>query len=280
MFRSLNGGSSWSAVNTGLPDYANVLALAIDPTTPTTLYAGTYGGVFRSLNGGSSWQATGLTNTDVHALAINPTTPTTLYAGTWDRGVLRSLNGGSSWQATGLGTEPICGDGLVRCGEECDDGGESATCDADCTLPQCGDGTLNVTAGEQCDDGNRNPFDGCTNDCTVCGDGIVTPPEECDDGNTSSGDGCDAQCRRPRVVGTGTPQSCTEAAFAAALAATVGELQLRARSGHHHLDEREGDHRRHNHRRRGPDHAERWWGSANLHGRRGCRTRRAEPDDC
>jgi cysteine-rich repeat protein/predicted outer membrane repeat protein len=80
-------------------------------------------------------------------------------------------------------------------------------------LPQCGDGTLNVTAGEQCDDGNRNPSDGCTNDCTVCGDGMITPPEECD-----GGDGCDAQCRRPRVVGTGTPQSCTEAAFEAALA--------------------------------------------------------------
>jgi cysteine-rich repeat protein len=85
-------------------------------------------------------------------------------------------------------------------------------------LAQCGDGTLNVTAGEQCDDGNRNAFDGCTNDCTVCSDGVVTAPEECDDGNTSSGDNCDAQCRLPRVVGTGTPESCTEAAFEAALA--------------------------------------------------------------
>jgi len=197
-----------------------VWALAIDPAAPTTLYAGTDAGVFRSLNGGHSWSPvnTGLPDdANVLALAIDPTTPTTLYAGTYG-GMFRSLNGGSSWQATGLGAEPICGDAIVRCGEECDDGGESATCDIDCTLPQCGDATLNLTAGEQCDDGNRNPSDGCTNDCTVCGDGVVAPPEECDDGNTSGGDDCDAQCRRPRVVGTGTPQSCTEAAFDPALA--------------------------------------------------------------
>jgi len=120
-------------------------------------------------------------------------------------------------------TEPlgaVCGDGVVSasCGEQCDAGGESATCDTDCTTVQCGDGTVNVTAGEECDDGNRSSFDGCTKDCTVCGNGAVTPPEECDDGDTISGANCDAQCRQPRVVGSGSPDSCTEAAFDAALA--------------------------------------------------------------
>ena len=60
-------------------------ALAIDPTTPATLYAGTYyGGVFKSTNGGGNWGAinTGLTTTQVVALAIDPATPTTVYAGT------------------------------------------------------------------------------------------------------------------------------------------------------------------------------------------------------
>ena len=40
MFKSTNGGGNWSAVNTGLTN-AIVRALAIDPATPTTLYAGT-----------------------------------------------------------------------------------------------------------------------------------------------------------------------------------------------------------------------------------------------
>ena len=41
VFKSTNGGGNWSAVNTGLTCYSSVYALAIDPATPTTLYAGT-----------------------------------------------------------------------------------------------------------------------------------------------------------------------------------------------------------------------------------------------
>ena len=80
-------------------------SLAIDPVTPTTLYAGTHdGGVFKSTNGGENWSAvnTGLTNTDVHTLAIDPATPTTLYAGTFG-GVFKSTNGGGNWSAVNTG---------------------------------------------------------------------------------------------------------------------------------------------------------------------------------
>jgi cysteine-rich repeat protein len=48
---------------------------------------------------------------------------------------------------------------------------------------------------EECDDGDVDPTDGCTNSCTVCGNGAASAPEECDDGNLVSGDGCDANCR-------------------------------------------------------------------------------------
>ena len=50
-------------------------------------------------------------------------------------------------------------------GEQCDDGGQSATCDADCTPASCGDGTLNTAAGEQCDDHNTVSGDGCSASC-------------------------------------------------------------------------------------------------------------------
>jgi hypothetical protein len=84
VFKSTDGGESWSAANTGLTN-TDVWPLAIDPLAPATLYAGTYGGgVFKSTDGGDNWSAvnTGLTSATIQALAIDPTIPSTLYAGT------------------------------------------------------------------------------------------------------------------------------------------------------------------------------------------------------
>ena len=92
-----------SYAQTGGPPGGAVRALAIDPSTPTTVYAGVYygGGVFKSTNGGTSWTAvnSGLPNTYINTLAIDPFTPATLYAGTSSRGVFKSTNGGTSWTA-------------------------------------------------------------------------------------------------------------------------------------------------------------------------------------
>jgi hypothetical protein len=113
VFKTTDGGTSWSAVNTGLP-YRSVQSLAIDPQTPTTLYAGTYGGVFKSTDGAGSWNAmnTGLTceslgcvvnfSQYVMALAIDPQTPTTVYAGTYG-GVFKSTDGAGSWSPANIG---------------------------------------------------------------------------------------------------------------------------------------------------------------------------------
>src|SRR2546422_1378767 len=86
------------------PAYSqSIQVLAIAPTTPTTLYAGTNGGgVFKSTNLGASWSAvnTGLTSPGVLALAVDPATPTILYAGTGGAGgafVFMSTDGGGSW---------------------------------------------------------------------------------------------------------------------------------------------------------------------------------------
>ncbi len=42
MFKNTDDGANWSAVNNGLTIW--VIALAINPQTPITLYAGTWGG--------------------------------------------------------------------------------------------------------------------------------------------------------------------------------------------------------------------------------------------
>ena len=105
MFKSTDGGATWSPVNNGLTN-KSVWALAIASTTPaSTTYAGTYGGVFKSTNGGASWSAvnSGLTNTAVFALAIDPTDSNTLYAGTYGGGVFKSINGGTTWSVANTG---------------------------------------------------------------------------------------------------------------------------------------------------------------------------------
>jgi hypothetical protein len=94
----LLGASQTSSVSAGInvwmsngPEGGSIYALAIDPLTPSTVYAGTnLGGVFKSTNGGGTWSAVniGLTDTDINALAIDPATPTTLYVGTWGGGVV------------------------------------------------------------------------------------------------------------------------------------------------------------------------------------------------
>ncbi len=93
---------------------------------------------------------------------------------------------------------PICGDSVIDApGEDCDDGGESATCNADCTTAVCGDQIINATAGETCDEaGSPTASATCDSDCTdpVCGDGLTNAAanEDCDDSGESAT--CNADC--------------------------------------------------------------------------------------
>ncbi|MFT6627770.1 MAG: cysteine-rich repeat protein [Flavobacteriales bacterium] len=93
-------------------------------------------------------------------------------------------------------TVAVCGNGVAEAGERCDDAGESAACDADCSDAICGDGTINLTSGETCDD--RGLSGTCDDDCTAaaCGDALFNPAagESCDDGNLDEEDGCLRTC--------------------------------------------------------------------------------------
>jgi len=106
IFKSTNGGGQWHAAQPDLIFSQNyITAMVMDPRTPTTLYAGTWGrGVFKSTDGGGTWSALdgGLANAVVRTLAIDPQTPTTLYAsiaGNAER-VFKTTDGGACWSAT------------------------------------------------------------------------------------------------------------------------------------------------------------------------------------
>ena len=95
------------------------------------------------------------------------------------------------------GPKPMCGDGAIDPGEDCDDGNHSDNdgCVRECMLASCGDGLLFVGV-EDCDDGNQVGGDGCEADCTLanCGDGEVQTGEACDDGNADNTDACLDTC--------------------------------------------------------------------------------------
>src|SRR5207247_1553399 len=120
-FKSTNAGVTWGPFGPGLEAEA-VNALAIDPLTPSTLYAGTIVlagdeictyGVINSTDGAASWQPINadLSRTGtVAALAIDPLTPSTLYAGmrnfAFDGisiGAFKSTDGGTTWMAFNAG---------------------------------------------------------------------------------------------------------------------------------------------------------------------------------
>jgi photosystem II stability/assembly factor-like uncharacterized protein len=132
LLKSQDGGTTWNSLGDFPNDLqAGVWTLAIDPTTPTTLYAGLddvpmysntgdtvipgTGGVFKSTDGGTSWNSIGLSGVAVNLLALDPMQPSVLYAVTEGdygtprgfRGLSKSTDGGTTWSAINQGLEGL-----------------------------------------------------------------------------------------------------------------------------------------------------------------------------
>jgi len=92
LFKTTNGGGTWSSSSSGLtyvlngqPATPTVIALAVDPLTPATVYAGTSGGaIYKSVDGAANWNQSnaGFINTAATAIAIDRSNPANLYAAT------------------------------------------------------------------------------------------------------------------------------------------------------------------------------------------------------
>ena len=108
LFRSVDAGQTWPAVNNGLTSYS-ILSLAIDPVTTSTVYAvassspylvssDPEGGVFKSTDSGAGWARVLAVPPDgqYSVIAIDPTNPQTLYVGS-NFGIQKSTDGGASW---------------------------------------------------------------------------------------------------------------------------------------------------------------------------------------
>ena len=93
IYKSVNGGASWSVIGTEIADQVN--ALLVHPANPDKVWAATSWGIYRSADGGRTWQrndgfAFG------YSLAVDPANPNILYA-SYDKKCYKSIDGGVNW---------------------------------------------------------------------------------------------------------------------------------------------------------------------------------------
>ena len=103
VYRSTDHGATWEAANAGITLPLHIQGgLAVNPVTPTQVFAGDYygGGLYRSENGGISWTLV-LSNTAIRAVAVHPLTPTIVLVGDREEGLYRSADSGDTWAHLG-----------------------------------------------------------------------------------------------------------------------------------------------------------------------------------
>src|SRR5690348_1172296 len=118
VWKTADGGTYWRCVSDGYLGSAAIGALAVAPSDPNVIYAGTgeteirldvsYGdGVYKSTDAGRTWSHLGLHETRfIGRIRIHPQDPDRVYVAALgdafgandERGVFRSQDGGKSWR--------------------------------------------------------------------------------------------------------------------------------------------------------------------------------------
>ncbi|MGH9605373.1 MAG: VPS10 domain-containing protein [Terracidiphilus sp.] len=120
VWKSTDDGIKWENITDGkLPGVsASIGAIAVAPSDPSTIYAGTGeddirndmipgDGIYKSTDAGKTWQYAGLRETrTVSEILVSPSDPNVVYASTMghvfvpgpERGVFKSTDGGKTWK--------------------------------------------------------------------------------------------------------------------------------------------------------------------------------------
>ena len=94
--RSINGGSNWSAIVSGLSGTpAWVAPIVQDPISANTYYCG-YQNVFKSTNQGNTWTIISNFNTTLDEIKVSPLNPNIIFA-TSTNAIWKTSNGGTTW---------------------------------------------------------------------------------------------------------------------------------------------------------------------------------------
>ena len=123
IYRSRNGGDNWEQLNSPMNDL-QIWAIAINPRSPNTVYAGTCpSALFRSDDGGDTWKQLNVQLAQecegvsliprVTTIIIDPKDDQTVYAGIEIDGMRISRDGGETWTAGNEGLSSLDIHGLA-----------------------------------------------------------------------------------------------------------------------------------------------------------------------
>ena len=110
VFKSRDGGVTWESRSEGLSG-AHVISIVIDPGSPSTILAGTFGdAIYKTMDGGQHWNPSniGLKGhvSVVNAFAFYKKEPNVIFAGT-TIGPYKSVDGGKEWEERVSGMESV-----------------------------------------------------------------------------------------------------------------------------------------------------------------------------
>lgn len=111
VFETKNGGEQWTKRMEGMKEVLMVVTLAMDPTRPSILYAGTSGGVYKSIDQAGHWEKVnnglvppGMLKTsralNVTSILVDPYAPDTVYAATLS-GLYKTTDAAQAWTRVG-----------------------------------------------------------------------------------------------------------------------------------------------------------------------------------
>lgn len=95
-WKTTDKGLNWTSLTNDL-SHGAFNSLAIHPTDPDIVYAGTRGILYKTSDGGATWTSVYTeSNIRINEIAINPNTPDIVVAAS-DKGLLRTTDGGANW---------------------------------------------------------------------------------------------------------------------------------------------------------------------------------------
>lgn len=83
VYRTSDGGNSWSRISSSSAEIKNIESIAVDPKNPNTVYAGTWHLAWKTPDGGATWQHINkgmIDDSDVFSVIVDSTNPSIVFA--------------------------------------------------------------------------------------------------------------------------------------------------------------------------------------------------------